>query len=154
MFPGPPKPETRAQKKERRTPKTGTRAHSPKPPFPDLPFSLFFFAFFSGKECLAFLSVFLSGTGDSQRDSRESIRANHSQLRVETPIFIAHQADSHESLEELWSHFDLPKDPSVLKNTTMTEKLVNYYAVVFLVACAMTTKLLENKICTFKILFS
>ena len=27
----------------------------------------------------------LSGTGDSQRDSRESIRANHSQLR---PLFL------------------------------------------------------------------
>ena len=40
----------------------------------------------------------LSGTGDSQRDSRKSIRANHSQL-IETPIFIARQADSHESLE-------------------------------------------------------
>ena len=38
----------------------------------------------------------LSGTGDSQRDSRESIRANHSQLK---PQFIARQADSHESLE-------------------------------------------------------
>ena len=39
----------------------------------------------------------LSGTGVSQRDSRESIRANHSQLK--TPIFIARQADSPESLE-------------------------------------------------------
>ena len=29
--------------------------------------------------------VELSGTGDSQRDSRESIRANHSQL---TPLFL------------------------------------------------------------------
>ena len=39
----------------------------------------------------------LSGTGDSQHDSRESIRANHLQL---TPLFfIARQADSHESLE-------------------------------------------------------
>ena len=37
------------------------------------------------------------GTGDSQRDSRESIRANHSQSKP--PIFIARQADSHESLE-------------------------------------------------------
>ena len=27
----------------------------------------------------------LSGTGDSQRDSRESIRANHSQLK---PLFL------------------------------------------------------------------
>ena len=34
----------------------------------------------------------LSGTGDSQRDSRES-------LATETPIFIARQADSHESLD-------------------------------------------------------
>ena len=34
----------------------------------------------------------LSGTGDSQRDSRES-------FAIETPIFIARQADSHESLE-------------------------------------------------------
>ena len=34
----------------------------------------------------------LSGTGDSQRDSRES-------FAVETPIFIARQADSHKSLE-------------------------------------------------------
>ena len=42
----------------------------------------------------------LSGTGDSQRDSRKSIGANNSQLRrFETPIFIARQADSHESLE-------------------------------------------------------
>ena len=41
--------------------------------------------------------LFLSGTGDSQRDSRESIRANHSQLK---PLFfVARQADSHESLE-------------------------------------------------------
>ena len=39
----------------------------------------------------------LSGTGDSQRDSRESIRENYSQLK--TPIFIARQAASHESLE-------------------------------------------------------
>ena len=39
----------------------------------------------------------LGGTGDSQRDSRESIRVNHSQLKP--PIFIAHQADSPESLE-------------------------------------------------------
>ena len=37
----------------------------------------------------------LSGTSDSQRDSRESIRANHSQLK---PLFIlAHQADLPES---------------------------------------------------------
>ena len=35
--------------------------------------------------------------GDSQRDSRESIRANHSQLKPH--IFIARQADSQESLE-------------------------------------------------------
>ena len=33
-----------------------------------------------------------SGTGDSQSDSRES-------FAIETPIFIARQADSHESLE-------------------------------------------------------
>ena len=39
----------------------------------------------------------LSGTGDSQRDSRESIRANHSQLTPHS--FIVRQADSHESLE-------------------------------------------------------
>ena len=39
----------------------------------------------------------LSGTGDSQRDPRESIHANHSQLK--TPIFIARQADSPQSLE-------------------------------------------------------
>ena len=39
----------------------------------------------------------LTGTGDSQRDSRESIRANHSQLKPH--IFIARQADSPESLE-------------------------------------------------------
>ena len=38
-----------------------------------------------------------SGTGDSQRDSRESIRANR--FAIETRIFIARQADSHESLE-------------------------------------------------------
>ena len=39
----------------------------------------------------------LSGTDDSQRDSRESIRANHSQLK---PLFfMARQADSPESLE-------------------------------------------------------
>ena len=37
-------------------------------------------------------NVYLSGTGDSQRDSRES-------FTIETPIFIARQADSHESLE-------------------------------------------------------
>ena len=36
----------------------------------------------------------LSGTGDSQRDSRES-------FAIETPIFIVRQADSHESLEFL-----------------------------------------------------
>ena len=34
----------------------------------------------------------LSGTGDLQRDSRES-------FAIETPIYIARQADSHESLE-------------------------------------------------------
>ena len=39
----------------------------------------------------------LSGTGDSQRDSRESIRANHSQLKPQ--FFTVRQADSHESLE-------------------------------------------------------
>ena len=39
----------------------------------------------------------LSGTGDSQRDSRESIRANHSRL---TPRLLkARRADSPESLE-------------------------------------------------------
>ena len=37
----------------------------------------------------------LSGTGDSQRDSRECIRMSHSQLK--SPIFIARQADSRES---------------------------------------------------------
>ena len=37
------------------------------------------------------------GTGDSQRDSRESIRANR--FATKTPIFVARQADSHESLE-------------------------------------------------------
>ena len=49
-------------------------------------------------ELLAVLGVSLiSGTGDSQRDSRESIRANHSQSK---PLFFrARQADSHESLE-------------------------------------------------------
>ena len=48
----------------------------------------------------------LSGTGDSQRDSRESIHANHSRdsiranhSQLKTPIFIARQADSPESLE-------------------------------------------------------
>ena len=35
---------------------------------------------------------YLSGTGDSQRDSRES-------FAIETPIFIARQADSLEPLE-------------------------------------------------------
>ena len=39
----------------------------------------------------------LSGTGDSQRDSHGSIRANHSQLKP--LLLIARQADSHESLE-------------------------------------------------------
>ena len=39
----------------------------------------------------------LSGTGDSQRDSRESIRATR--FAIETPIFIVRQADSHVSLE-------------------------------------------------------
>ena len=39
----------------------------------------------------------LSGAGDSQCDSRESIRAKS--FAIETPIFIARQADSHESLE-------------------------------------------------------
>ena len=38
----------------------------------------------------------LGGTGDAQCDSRESIRANHSQLK---PSFLARQADSPESLE-------------------------------------------------------
>ena len=37
----------------------------------------------------------LSGTSDSQRDSRESIRAS---FALETPLFIARQTDSHESL--------------------------------------------------------
>ena len=40
----------------------------------------------------------LSGMGDSQRDSRESIRARES-FTIQTPIFIARQADSPESLE-------------------------------------------------------
>ena len=35
--------------------------------------------------------------GDSQRDSRESIRANR--FALETPTFIARQTDSPESLE-------------------------------------------------------
>ena len=35
--------------------------------------------------CLWTLRFALSGTGDSQRDSRESIRANHSQLK---PLFL------------------------------------------------------------------
>ena len=39
----------------------------------------------------------LSGTGGSQRDSRELIRANHSQLKP--PIFIVRQANSPGSLE-------------------------------------------------------
>ena len=39
----------------------------------------------------------LSGTGDSQRDSRELIRANR--VAIETPIFTVRQADSPESLE-------------------------------------------------------
>ena len=39
----------------------------------------------------------LSGTGDSQRDSRR-IDSRES-FAIETPIFIARQADSHESLE-------------------------------------------------------
>ena len=37
------------------------------------------------------------GTGDSQRDSRESI--SRESFALEAPIFIARQADSHESLE-------------------------------------------------------
>ena len=44
---------------------------------------LLFFHYSSGvaeSDCSA-----LSGTGDSQRDSRESIRANHSQLK---PLFL------------------------------------------------------------------
>ena len=41
----------------------------------------------------------LSGTDDSQRDSRESIRANRFALETKRLIFIARQADSHESLE-------------------------------------------------------
>ena len=40
------------------------------------------------------ISLRLSGTGDSQRDSRES-------FAIETPIFKARQANSHESLEVL-----------------------------------------------------
>ena len=40
----------------------------------------------------------ISGTGDSQRDSRESIRASHSQLKPLLSV-VAHQADSPESLE-------------------------------------------------------
>ena len=41
----------------------------------------------------------LSGTGDSQRDSRARIDSRDS-FAIETPFFIArHQADSHESLE-------------------------------------------------------
>ena len=48
----------------------------------------------------------LSGTGDSQHDSRESLRANRfaridsrESFAIETPMFIARQADSHESLD-------------------------------------------------------
>ena len=41
---------------------------------------------------LDFAVKHLSGTGDSQRDSRES-------FAIDTPIFIARQADSPESLE-------------------------------------------------------
>ena len=48
-------------------------------------------------KCTEHMSKKLSGTGDSQRDSRKSIRANHSQLK---PLFfIARQADSPESFE-------------------------------------------------------
>ena len=39
---------------------------------------------------LCCVCVLLGGTGDSQRDSRES-------FAIDTPIFIARQADSHES---------------------------------------------------------
>ena len=42
----------------------------------------------------ATLTANLSGTGDSQNDSRES-------FAIETPIFIARQADSPETLEFL-----------------------------------------------------
>ena len=41
----------------------------------------------------------LSGTGDSQRDLRESTRLGS--FAIETPIFITRQADSPESLEFL-----------------------------------------------------
>ena len=42
----------------------------------------------------------LSGTGDSQRDSREWRRIDSREsFAVKTPTFIARQADSHESLE-------------------------------------------------------
>ena len=47
-----------------------------------------------GSLSCALNNINLSGTGDSQRDSRES-------FAIETPIFIALQADSHESLELL-----------------------------------------------------
>ena len=40
---------------------------------------------------------YIGGMGDSQRDSRELIRSES--FAIETPIFIARQADSHESLE-------------------------------------------------------
>ena len=44
------------------------------------------------KKTRTLLSPELSGTGDSQRDSRES-------FTIEAPIFIARQADSPESLK-------------------------------------------------------
>ena len=59
--------------------------------------SLVFDRFWIFSRVFALLGCLLSGTGGSQRDSRESIRANR--FAIETPMFIACQADSHESLE-------------------------------------------------------
>ena len=51
----------------------------------NIPFFGAFFGAFSSTFFGAFFGEQLSGTGDSQRDSREPIRANHSQLK---PLFL------------------------------------------------------------------
>ena len=129
----------------------------------------------------------LSGTGDSQRDSRES-------FAIDTPIFIAPQSDSPESLEfrfaqitplssgkkgrkeipkskekrirEVWVWPQLlslplfPPTPSLFLRSSIRRRPRLVWRRGLRAqggetrACAMTTKFLDNKIFTFRILLS
>ena len=82
--------ETQGKKKTRgKTAKMGKKRHQRSNAHRKLLTSIFAFSHENTGE--------LSGTGDSQRDSRESIRANR--FAIQTPIFIARQADSPRSFK-------------------------------------------------------